>query len=326
MNYEKQNMVSILERSMTLLAATAVAAFHYGIRVLLLCAAAMIISMVTELFCLYVRGIPFRLWHLEAMVSGLTLTMLMPASVPYSVLIISCIFMIIIGRQILGGAEHPIFPAAAVGYCFAQLSQRSAVLTYPIADWLGLENAVSFQETVSASAQWSQGTLLKGDLLTWLVHQDGLPMGSSSLLLLLTAAGILSLRRAVNGSVLAGMLVASLGIAGAFSGNVSFEHVLATMWMSHSFLFAGIYLYSDRTLAPSGIYGLLYGVLAAMLTLLLSLLAGVEQAAVILAVLLQPLQRLLRDMAQGEAAARETKRKEESEDVRIEYPAAPADQ
>ncbi len=323
---EKQNMVSILERSMTLLAAAAVAAFHYGIRVLLLCAAAMIVSMVTELFCLYVRGIPFRLWHLEAMGSGLILTMLMPASVPYSVLIISCIFMIIIGRQILGGSEHPVFSAAAVGYCFAQLSWRTAILTYPTAEWLGLENIVNFHETASVSALWSQGGLLQGDLLSWLVHSEGLPMGSSSLLLLLVAAAILSLRRAIRGSVLAGMLITGIMISWTLGGIEGFWRVLATILMSHSFLYAAMYLYSDPALAPSGIFGLLFGILAAMLTLLLSLFAGVQQAAVILAVLLQPLQRVLRNASQSAADARIKERKEAGEDVRIEYPAAASDQ
>ncbi len=79
-----------------------------------------------EIICNEIRRKPLKLADLEASAVGLLVTLMMPPTVSYAVVIIACIFAIIIGRQIFGGSENPVFPAAAVGYVFAQLTWRSS--------------------------------------------------------------------------------------------------------------------------------------------------------------------------------------------------------
>lgn len=248
-------------RIVTLLCAVLVAAVHYGMRVWLLSLVAVIGSMISEFSCVYLRGKPFRLWHLEAAADGLILTLLMPASVSYHTLIISCIGANIIGRHILGGEERPLIPTAAIGWCIALSGWQDAVTTYPALRKLPVFSCEAVALTENRTLLWQERLQFRGDLPEWLAYIDGLPMGSGSLLLLVVTGIVLAYHKAADHRVLLGILIPMLMLINSVNGGVTeVSTVFAAYSMCGSTLFSIIYLAADSRLSLWGIIGAIYGI------------------------------------------------------------------
>ena len=143
----------LFDRFTAILALLAAASYDYGIRIWILAAAAAASSLLTERICLYIRKKPFKAENLDSGLIGLVLLLLLPASIPVSLLIMSCIFAIIIGRQVFGGKENPVILPAASGFAFCMLNNRAAVTLFPeskthlpvlIPDTVTLTDGISF--------------------------------------------------------------------------------------------------------------------------------------------------------------------------------------
>ena len=96
---------TIPDRAAALLAILCTAAYEYGLRIWILAAIAAAVSLLTERICLSFRKKTFHMQNADSAVCGLVLLLLLPPTVPVSLLIMSCIFAIIIGRQLFGGKE-----------------------------------------------------------------------------------------------------------------------------------------------------------------------------------------------------------------------------
>ena len=301
---EKQR---ILDRSVVLAALMIPAAVDYGFRIVMLCAAAASVSMLTELICLYLRHDPFRLRHLDAAVTGVILTMLMPPTVPLSLLMISCIFAIIIGRQVFGGKDRPLFPPAAVGFCFAFLNQKLAVQTYPAEKCIIPLFDPEKIETVSGLTDlWNHSSDFRARFSDVLLGVPRLPIGTGSLLLLLTAALVLIFRRSARAWTLLPMLSVIV------SGNLimTWYHnpmpVVYASLLTNQSIFAVMFLFSDPDYAPPGIFGALYGVFCGLLCVLMTRMLFIADAPVILSVFLAPLAYYLRSLIEQAKQQNET--------------------
>ena len=288
-------MQRIADKSIVLSAVMIPAVYDYGLRVLMLCAAAASISMLTELICLYLRHDPFRLRHLDAAVTGVILTMLMPPTVPLSLLMMSCIFAIIIGRQVFGGKDHPLFPPAAVGYCFALLNQKAAILSFPAEKGIiSLFSPENTEVMTGISEVWNHSADFRFRTTELLLGLPRQPIGTGSLLLLLTAAAVLMIRRSASVWAMFPMLCAIIG------GNllVTWYHdpmpVVYASLLTNQTLFSAMFLFSDPDYVPPGVYGSLYGLFCGLLCLIFTRLTFVTDAPVILAVLTAPIAMFLR--------------------------------
>ncbi len=294
---EKSKTAGSIERTVTLAALICIAVYDYGIRILILCAAAVFASVLTELVCLYVRRIPFRLRHLDAAVCGLILVMMMPQTVSVSLVIMSAIFAIIIGRQMFGGREHSVIPAAAVGYCFALLNQRAQMTLFPAEKAiLPFENIPVDSLVPGVSVIWNQSGDFSSNVSDYLLGLPSQPIGTSSLLLLAVIAVVLIFRRSASAWVMLPMLIVLL------TGNLALSNfhnpaiIFAGSCLTNQTLFSVIYLYSDPDFAPPHIAGALYGVLSALLILVFTRVFAVFDAPVLLAVILSPLPLGLRSI------------------------------
>lgn len=286
----KSRKTIALERICTLLCFAVVSAAEYGARVFLLCSAAVIVSMLTEIICNEIRRKPLKLADLEASAVGLLVTLMMPPTVSYAVVIIACIFAIIIGRQIFGGSENPVFPAAAVGYVFAQLTWRTAVLTVPrVMEKLPLGTCADILTTESASHLWNVSGTITGQRMDWLTVTKLLPMGSNSMLLLVVVGAVLCLRRSSAFCTVLGMLSVSLLFGAATSYWTTAEGVLVCTAMTNLTLFSALYLFGDPLIAPKGPLGIAYGMLAGFFSFYLTRIMHIQNAPVMLSIVMQPL-------------------------------------
>lgn len=286
----------------TQLSLLCVAAYYYGARVWIVGAIAALTCFVLNFFCVCLRRLPFQFSNLDAVSTGFTLALMMPASVPYDILIISCFAAIIIGKQIFGGRQNLLFPPAAVGYLFAVASWPEDILRFPeLYTRLPLTPSVSVPLKESLSAAYNTAGVLNTDPdVLWLGLCRG-PMGTTAGLLLLVCCIILLIRRrisrpAVSGAIL--MLCINYLILPTSTAPIDamFNGLLTNMS-----LFCVIYLIGDSRLAPKGFAGVLFGALIAAAGIYFTLIAKLEYGFVIAAVLASPI---------GTALRRDTARKE----------------
>lgn len=304
---QKKSRLSVsLDRVLCLAAIAVIGYADYGLRVPLLCAVGAVTAMLTELVCLYLRKIPFGKRHLDAAVHGVILVMLLPPTVPFSLLIISEIAAIIIGRGVFGGGENPMLPPAAVGYCIALLSDRAAVTMFParkgVLPILDIDTA-SLTEGISGS--WNKDGIFSQHIDEWLLGLPAQPIGTCSIVLLTVIAAVLLMRRSASGFVLLPML-SFLLIGGCLYQRLRNPAAAITgTCLTNQTLFAAIFLYADPDIAPPHVGGMLFGLFSGIAVLWFTREIPVYDAPVMLAVILNPAAVLLKDMLEKEAARKQ---------------------
>ena len=268
--------------------------YYYGVRVLILALIAAGTCLALDAACLHLRNRPIRAAHLDAVNTGLTLTLMMPASVRYDTLIITCFAAIIIGKALFGGRANLLFPPAAVGYTCSILAYGSELLQFPQPyTVLPLGNQIDAAYTASASARFNTNPMLNlGDKL--LLGTVPGPMGTGCLLLLAVGVIILIARRSVAVSTLVSFLTEYI-LTCLLSGS-STDYLMNLLGCNMT-LFGAIFLVADQRIAPKSIGGILYGILAALLSMYLTTFAEIEYGIVITAILLSPLAHFLRSQS-----------------------------
>ena len=284
------------DRILTLLTLTVASAAFYGPRILILCGTAAAVSMLTELISLYLRGISYSLRHLDAAASGLMLALMCPPTIPFSVLIIACIFAIIIGRQFFGGSENPIFPPAAVGYLFLRLSRIDNLLKFPkICGFLPIDCA-QISLSSGTSEVWNQSGKIGGSLGDWLTCISGTAIGSASFVMLATVGIVMILRRSTAPTAALTMIASVILLNLAAVPPEMYVGTSIYCMMSNLTLFSAIYLIGNAELAPSSAVGGIFGLFAGIFTFYLTRVLHITDAPVLLAVLMQPLGMWLKKL------------------------------
>lgn len=283
------------DRALALLAILCTAAYDYGPRIWMLGGIAAGVSLLTEWIFLYIRKQKFTAKHLDAAVSGLILLMLMPPAVSVSLLIMSCIFANIIGRQLFGGKENPVIPTAAAGYCFALLNDRIDMTSFP-AEKLKLPLFSIDPETLTAGVTdaFNHDGAFPNNIYGWLAGLPNQPIGTCSVVLLIVIALVLMLRRSLSAWTAIPMLFFVIVSNLIFAYLRKPEMTVIGSLLTNQLLFSIIFLYGDPDFAPPNLAGSLFGILAAGCIAVLTRVLFVYDAPVLLTVLLSPLQIWLR--------------------------------
>lgn len=294
MRHKHQNELNF-DRAAALIALTAVAAYDYGVRIWMLFGIAAAVSLLAEYICLRIRGRRFRRRHLDAAVSGIILLMLLPPTVPVTVLIMSCIFAIIIGRGLFGGMENSVIPSATAGFCFAALNNRADITMYPAAKAvLPLNIPESLALTEGFSGIWNRhGTFAVADydLVTTVPAQ---PVGSASVVLLIVIAVVLMLRRSASAWVILPAAVPAV-IYTLFISNLRTPLAYAAACcLTNQFLFSLIFLYGDPRHASMTVGDLLTGLTVGLASVVLTRFCYVTDAPVYLCIMLSPVMLWVR--------------------------------
>ena len=289
----------LFDRACALTAMLAAASYGYGCRIWLLAGAAFAVSLLTEWGCLYLRKKPFTRAHLDAGLCGVILMMMMPASVPLSLLIMSCIFAIIFGRQLFGGRENPVVHPAAAGFCFALLNQRAVMTAFPkrfVSVPLGGLQPEQLTDGVSAAFNRGQG--LAGHLTDWLIGLPNQPVGTGSIVLLCAVALVLVMRRSSSVWVVLPATAFSVFCNVLLGFRREPAEQIIGCCLTNQLLFSLVFLHGDPDFAPPDLAGMLYGILIAGVSAILTRVLYVTDAPVMLAVMLSPVALKLRILMQ----------------------------
>lgn len=289
-----------------LLSLLTVSAYDYGFRPLLLGCIAVLTALAAAAVCQRVRRKPNRLALFRAALDGAILLMLMPVTVPVSLLIMSCIVTIIIGNFRMRGDSAPFILPVPAGYCFAWIVNRSGVMQFPEKKMiLPLLHMDSVKLTEGVSAQWNAQLRFPMNPLDWVRGVRGLPIGSASLFLLVVIGIVFVIRRAVSWRVIAGVILPLILSYWYFTYLQFPMRAVAAVCLTNQLLFSVLFIYGAPSVAPSKVAGVLFGLIMASGYLWMFRVRCMDYAAVWLGIAAGPAAALLRWIMRTERAEKE---------------------
>lgn len=237
----------------TLTALYIMAVFYYGQRALVLGAVSVFTCVSADMVCSLLRRRKPSLMDWSAVVTGLLLPLLMPASVPYKVVVAAGLFAILVVKQPFGGVGSNVFNPAAGGFAFAVVCWSKELFAYPmpfgsLPVWgeitAPLYSSTAYTMYVGGIPQIAPQNLLMG-------LAPG-PMGTTNILVLGACLLYLALRRTVRFQqpfflLAAVALVAFLNPRTGAAPWASVFYELTAM----PTLFAATFLFSDPVTTPS---------------------------------------------------------------------------
>ena len=272
-----------------LLVLAAVAVYYYRLRAAVVIVLASVICCLTDFICIKLRKKDTVVGDVSALVTGLALSLMMPASAPYFAVIAASVFAIAVGKQAFGGLGNEIFNAAAVGFLFISLCFPDNILTYPEAF-----GNISFSSIVPADILGQSMTKVfittgtsSVDMLDILVGKFRGPMGTGFAAILVVAAFFLVFRRSVSAIALSAEIVVS-GTAAFLCGGFDIMSVVYFLAGGMT-LFGMIFLSCGYSTMPKTRSSrLVYGIIVGGLTALLHFYFGTENAIVYAVIIAAP--------------------------------------
>lgn len=183
----------------TLLAIYTMAAFYYGHRALVLGAFSVVVCVVADTVCCMLRGRNVTTLDFSAVVTGLIIPLLMPATVDYRIVLAAGLFAICVVKQPFGGVGNNIFNPAAGGVAFAIVCWSSELFAYPAPfTEIPLGNEISVALSNCTAYTLSVGGVPQIDIGNLLMGLTPAPMGTANLLVLAACLLYLTMRRTVR--------------------------------------------------------------------------------------------------------------------------------
>ncbi len=259
----------------------AMGVYYYGGRVLLLGLTGALASCFADILCQLAGGKIPNIRDLSAVITGLLIPLLLPASAHFSMILVAAVFAILVAKQPFGGVGQNVFNPAAAGVAFVIICWPQSAFSYPIPfERLPLAVDETVRLVNSPAYSLSLGGTPNIDLLDMLLGNVPGPMGASNILVLLTCLLFLVGRRTVN-----------LWMSAAMFGGAAFVALLmprlelplltgvAYELMSGLLVIGAVFLINDPVTSPKRkIPKLLYGFCTGALSMLFRHIGRYEES------------------------------------------------
>lgn len=262
--------------------------YFYGQRALMLGVVSVLTCTVADLICVLLRGKQLNLRDFSPVVTGMMLPLLLPASVPYHIVIIGGLFAILFVKQPFGGVGQNLFNPAAGAFALMAISWPEQVFMYPEP----LQKLELFGQVTAKLVEGPAHSLKLGGVpvintLDMMTGNFPGPMGATNILVLMTCLIYLIFRRTVSWQIPVTFLATTAVIAFNFPRiPTTGETSMALELLSGSLMFGAIFMLTDPVTSPKrGLGKYLYGIIAAAVTMLFRHFGGYEQT-VMFAILL----------------------------------------
>lgn len=261
---------------------------YHGIRALAVYGLSAVTAILTDFICLFLEKKSYKRADLANMGMAFTMCMMFPATVPYSIVILSTIFAVAIGAHVFGYRKGYLFPPSAIGYLFALSCWKDEILKFPEAG----ERLPLFHHQVELSNSMSYTLLTENEIhsswnqiLMGTVHS---PMGTGCIIMLAVGALVLVYRKQLSLWSCLGYL---LGISiSSFFMSISIHGVL----ISCMTIFSMIFLVADPAIMPcKNIMAYVGAFLTGLLSCYLISAYHLEYAPIVAVMLSIPLWRWL---------------------------------
>jgi electron transport complex protein RnfD len=287
-----------------LLPAAAVGVMHYRVGALAVIGLCIGSCMLAEALMQKAMGRPLTLGDGTAALTGLLLALLLPAGVPWWLVVVGSFSAIIVGKQIFGGiGSHPL-NATLVGWVMIRISWGIQMdVDGALAN---LPNLSGLSALAALRGGYAEALSLKD---VWLGNVIG-PIGSASLLVLIGGLVLLALRIIkweVSVGFLLGVLVGVLWFGSAIlpeGSNASINPLI--MLFTGNVMLGAFFLATDTTSSPSQPIAMwIYGVGAGLLAMAIQVYGHFYDGGVVFGILLVSLASPLLDKIRPKARGRE---------------------
>jgi electron transport complex protein RnfD len=237
--------------------------YYYGIRALIIVFISVSVCWLTDFICIIIRKSKYNIRDISSIITGLILALMMPASIPYRIVVIAAVFSIVIGKQAFGGHKCEIFNSAAVGFLFVSLCFADNVFMYPKPfDTLTAASTVTNELSETLSGTVIMSSVPNISFIDILLGKFCGPMGATHIMILLVAALFLILRRSVSAIVFFTETIVVLTFS-FFYNNMQIDLLPYTLG-GDMLLFGIMFLSCDYSTVPKTrssrfIYGLIVG-------------------------------------------------------------------
>ncbi len=271
-----------LDVLLALLPAVAFACVLFGMRVLLVVGVSMLSALLFEFVGGWIARRPLNIGDGTAAVTGLIVSLLLPASVPLFVPVMANAFALLIVKLPFGGSGHNLFNPAAAGIAFVTECFPYHVFAYP-----ARESVVPFTfGTPDVNMAASPAGLLKtggSTAFSWyelLIGQVTGPIGTVAILVLVAGAVYLFVRRGAAPLLTVSCLAAAAVIAALFprSADITWYQSILVELCSGYLVFGAVFLLNDPVTSPRHpLAHVFYGVMVGALTMLMRHIGQFEE-------------------------------------------------
>ncbi len=212
------------------------------------------------------------------------LALLMPASVPYGVMIFASAFMSSVMKYAFGGHHNRIFHPVATAYLLSALCWPSSVLRYPTPQVFGnLSLSSSLTDALDRSfTHYVDVSLSSSSWLDILWGRLAGPMGTSCVVLILIVTVALYCFRDIPSPVLFSAVATEVLLFICFPISATGWQAALYSIVTGSFMYVLAFMVCDPYFAPSNSFGqVLYGFSYALTAFLLRKFSGYEDSSVL---------------------------------------------
>ena len=265
----KESIQSIMrDVIIALVPATAAGIYYFGLRALILIVAAIISAVFFEWLYEKITRKPVTINDLSAVVTGLLLSMNLPASAPVWVAIVGSAFAIIFAKQLFGGLGQNFINPALAGRAFLLASYPTEMTTWVVPNGLAADAATY----ATPLAQLKNGAL-DASLKQLVIGQVGGTIGETCAIALIIG-GIYLLYKHVISWKIPVIYIATVFILFAVIGRHGMRMPLQEIFAGGVML-GGIFMATDYASSPVTPKGqVIFAVGAGLLTYLIRTFGG----------------------------------------------------
>lgn len=246
--------------------------FLCGARAAVVCALSVLLCMLTDFVCCKLRRIRYDIKDTAVLFWGLSAAMLMPVSIPYSLVVLSSVICVALGKHVFGGSENIIFSPCAISIAFLIICYPSDMLYYPkngeIFPIFG-----EFAGVLTHSAEYSlkHRTVPAGTVLDILLGNAVGAIGAVNVLIILVCGICLLIRRSSSIAAVVPCLITTALLAFSFpraeySGAESIFYELTSGFALFGILFVSAEPYNlPKHSAARVMYGITLGYIIIMI-------------------------------------------------------------
>lgn len=258
--------------------------YFYGIRAVIVAGVSVLSSVFADYLCVTAMRKKYDWGDMSPVMSGLLLALLMPASVPYTIMAFSAAFMAIVCKHAFGGNKNLIFCPVCIAYIFTIFCFPAEIVRYPVPAPFGsvsLSNIVTDRLVRSYTYYLDNGSSSTFSLLDIIWGKLAGPMGASAILIILISAVALYFFRDIPTIAFFAGFGANVLINVLFPVGETGWYAVLNSLVAGSYLFVLVFMACDPRYVPKRAFSqLVYGCLFAGISYLIRLYTNIENSTV----------------------------------------------
>lgn len=258
--------------------------YFYGLRAVAVAGVSVVSSVLADYFACTAMRKKYDWADLSPVMSGLLLALLMPASVPYTIMAFAAAFMAIVCKHAFGGNGNLIFCPVCIAYIFTTFCFPSEIVRYPIPAPFGsvsLDNIVTDTLTHSYTYYLDSGASSTFSLLDIIWGRLAGPMGTAAILIILICAIALYFFGDIPATAFFAGFGSNVLINVMFPVGEAGWYAVLNSLVAGSYFFVLVFMACDPRYVPKRQFSqAVYGIMFAAASYLIRMNTGIENSAV----------------------------------------------